>query len=85
MCRNLYLKPPRRFASQKRSSGDVDIRAGPVNLALDFFSFSRIQTQLGGEKTPREHIKSRHTGRVCSQKADGFSGNRRNYPSLISS
>ena len=50
MCRNLYLNHPRRFASQKRSSGDVDIRAGLVNLALDFFLFHGYKPSLGERK-----------------------------------
>ena len=50
MCRNLYLNHPRRFASQKRSSEDVDIRAGPVNLALDFCLFHGYKPSLGERK-----------------------------------
>lgn len=51
MCRNLYLNHPRRFASQKRSSGDVDIRAGLVNLALSFFFFTGTNPAWGRENS----------------------------------
>ncbi len=51
MCRFFYLNHPRRFASLKRSSGDVDIRAGPVNLALDFFLFHGYKPSLGEENS----------------------------------
>ena len=63
MCRIFYLNHPRRFASpaaafcdasrsgeEKQSSGDVDIRAGLVNLALDFFLFHGYKPSLGERK-----------------------------------
>jgi hypothetical protein len=50
MCRILYLNHPRCFASLKRSSGDVDIRAGPVNLALDFYPFHGDKPSVGERK-----------------------------------
>jgi hypothetical protein len=45
MCRILYPNHPRRFASPKRSSRDVDIRARPVNLA-----FHEYKPSLGERK-----------------------------------
>lgn len=58
--------------------------AGLVNLALDFF-FLRVQTQLGGEKTPCEHISNHGAQAVRALRKMTALKNRRNYPSLVSS
>ena len=51
MCRVLYLNHPRRFASQKRSSGNVDIRCRACKPRFRFFLFTGTNPAWGRENS----------------------------------